>query len=238
MSQGVQIINGKKTFIPLENNPEVHTHLCKNLSVTDLTFHDVLSITPEMLSFIPRPVNALILLCDQPIYKATRSKVEPTIPEYTESGDKPVIWMRQTIGHACGLMALLHVVVNLDNGNHVTAGSELKKLVEQAVQLGPKERAELLYNSKFLEEAHMDAASEGSSIVPLPQDECGFHFVAFVKKDNKVWELNGGLNGPLLRGDLDKEDLLSDRGLDLTVRDFLCSAEKEVHRGISIVAVV
>jgi ubiquitin carboxyl-terminal hydrolase L3 len=192
-----------------------------------------------MLSLIPRPVNALILLCDAPIYKATRSKVEPTIPEYTASGDAPVLWMRQTIGHACGLMALLHVVLNLDNGKHVMRASELDKLVKQAVQLGPEQRAELLYNSKFLEEAHMDAASEGCSIVPLPQDECGFHFVAFVKKAGEVWELNGGLNGPLLRGSLETDlDLLSDQGLDLTVRDFLHSAETEVHRGISIVAVV
>ena len=135
-------------------------------------------------------------------------------------------------------MAHLHVVLNLDNGKHVTPGSELAKLVKQAVKLAPKERAELLYNSKFLEEAHMDAASEGSSIVPLPQDECGFHFVAFVKKESEVWELNGGLNGPLLRGSLEEDlDLLSDQGLDLTVRDFLRSAETEVHRGISIVAV-
>ncbi|KZN83462.1 Ubiquitin carboxyl-terminal hydrolase isozyme L3 [Penicillium chrysogenum] len=154
-----------------------------------------------MLSWIPRPVNALILLCDKPIYLAARSRVEHSIPEYLGSGaDEPVLWMKQTIGHACGLMALLHVVTNLENGKYVLAGSELEKIVKRAVGLGPVERARLLYDSRFLEEAHMDAASEGSSIVPLPQEECGFHFIAFVKKDGKVWELNGGMNGPLLRG--------------------------------------
>ncbi|KAJ5159238.1 uncharacterized protein N7500_008889 [Penicillium coprophilum] len=214
---GVQIINGQKTFIPLENNPEVHRHLCKNLGVSpSLTFHDILSTTPEMLSWIPRPVNALILLCDKPIYLAARSSVEHSIPEYLGSGaDEPVLWMKQTIGHACGLMALLHVVVNLENGKYVTAGSELEKIVKLAVELGPVERARLLYDSRFLEEAHMDAASEGCSIVPLPQEECGFHFIAFVKKDGKVWELNGGMNGPLLRGELEG-DLLGEEGLDLT----------------------
>ncbi|KGO67510.1 Peptidase C12, ubiquitin carboxyl-terminal hydrolase 1 [Penicillium italicum] len=214
---GVQVINGQKTFIPLENNPEVHTHLCKNLGVSpSLTFHDILSTTPEMLSWIPRPVNALILLCDKPIYLAARSHVEHSIPEYLGSGaDEPVLWMKQTIGHACGLMALLHVVVNLENGKYVLAGSELEKMVKSAVELGPVERAQLLYDSRFLEEAHMDAASEGCSIVPLPQEECGFHFIAFVKKDGKVWELNGGMNGPLLRGELEG-DLLGEEGLDMT----------------------
>ncbi|KAJ5490603.1 Peptidase C12 ubiquitin carboxyl-terminal hydrolase 1 [Penicillium expansum] len=170
---GVQVINGQKTFIPLENNPEVHKHLCKNLGVSpSLTFHDILSTTPEMLSWIPRPVNALILLCDKPIYLAARSRVEHSIPEYLGSGaDEPVLWMKQTIGHACGLMALLHVVVNLENGKYVLAGSELEKIVKSAIGLGPVERARLLYDSRFLEEAHMDAASEGCSIVPLPQEE-------------------------------------------------------------------
>ncbi|OQE13493.1 hypothetical protein PENFLA_c047G07359 [Penicillium flavigenum] len=205
---GVQVINGQKTFIPLENNPEVHTHLCKNLGVSpSLTFHDILSTTPEMLSWIPRPVNALILLCDKPIYLAARSRVEHSIPEYLGSGaDEPVLWMKQTIGHACGLMALLHVVTNLENGKYVLAGSELEKIVKRAVGLGPVERARLLYDSRFLEEAHMDAASEGSSIVPLPQEECGFHFIAFVKKDGKVWELNGGKQGGSLINNLLKKN--------------------------------
>ncbi|OGE48988.1 hypothetical protein PENARI_c024G01601 [Penicillium arizonense] len=206
---GVQVIDGRKTFIPL---------------------------APDMLSHIPRPVSALILLADTPIYIATRSAVEPTIPLYTGSGpDEPILWMKQTIGHACGLMAVLHVVLNLDSGKHVT-GSELHALVKKAVELEPTERAELLYQSKFLEEAHMDAASQGCSIVPSPRDDCGFHFVAFVQKDRKVWELNGGMNGPLLRGELEG-DLLSEKGLEMTVNGFLQAAENVDHRGISIVAV-
>ncbi|KAF9240135.1 hypothetical protein DTO013E5_8297 [Penicillium roqueforti] len=236
---GVQVINGKKTFIPLENNPEVHAHLCKNLGVSpSLTFHDVLSTTPEMLSWIPRPVNALILLCDRPIYLAVRSHVEHSIPEYLGSGvDEPVLWMKQTIGHACGLMALLHVVVNLENGKYVLAGSELEKMVKRAVSLGPAERARLLYDSRFLEEAHMDAASEGCSIVPLPQEECGFHFIAFVKKDGKVWELNGGMNGPLLRGELEG-DLLDDEGLDLTHLQFIIYTTLEKTRKLTAMTTI
>jgi ubiquitin carboxyl-terminal hydrolase L3 len=132
-------------------------------------------------------------------------------------------------------MAVLHVALNLDSGKHVT-GSELQALVKKAVELQPTERAELLYHSKFLEEAHMDAASQGCSIVPSPQEPCGFHFVAFVQKEGMVWELNGGMNGPLLKGEVEG-DLLSERGLEITVNSFLRDAETVDHRGISIVAV-
>ncbi|KAJ5160662.1 ubiquitin carboxyl-terminal hydrolase isozyme L3 [Penicillium canariense] len=234
-----QIVDGRKTFIPLENNPEVLSHLCRNLGISrDLAFHDVLSTCPELLAWVPRPVYALILLADRPIYNAARSAIEPTVPEYHGSGpDEPVMWMRQTIGHACGLMALLHSVWNLEGGQHVPTGSRLDALFKQAVELGPAERAQLLYDSKFLEEAHMDAASRGSSIAPSPQDDNHHHFVAFVVRDGQVWELNGGLNGPLQRGTLTGEDLLSERGLAMTVQDFLDAAEKGGHEGMSIVAV-
>lgn len=146
--------------------------------------------------------------------------------------------MKQTIGHACGLMALLHVVFNLEGGRYVRPGTAIDALRQQAILLGPTERAQLLYDSSFLEEAHMDAASRGSSNVPSPRDDNRHHFLAFVQKDGKVWELNGGMNGPLFRGVLGEgEDLLSERGLELTVQDFLVAAEQTGCDEMSIVAI-
>ncbi|CEJ61710.1 hypothetical protein PMG11_10233 [Penicillium brasilianum] len=236
-----EVVDGCKTFIPLENNPDVLSYLCGNLSISqDLAFHDILSLSPEFVGeWYPRPCHALILLAHTPIYEAARSTIEPTITEYHSSGPhEPVLWMRQTIGHACGLMALLHIVFNLEGRRYVTPGSELDTLLQQAIQLGPTERAQLLYDSKFLEEAHMDAASGGSSTAPSPRDENHHHFVAFVQEEGQVWELNGGMNGPLLRGTLDQgEDLLSEKGLSLTVKDFLDAAEQDGHEQMSIVAV-
>lgn len=250
-----QTINGCKTFIPLgtspssspqteltaiENNPEVLSHLCEILGVprSSISFHDVPSTSPDLLAGIPRPMRALILLCDRPIYRAAREAVEPTITQYEGSGpDEPVVWMPQTIDHACGLMALLHCLFNLDGGRYVIPGSRLDKLRQQAIPMAPAERADLLYRSNFLEEAHMEAASMGSSAVPSPQQDNHHHFIAFVQKAGQVWELNGGMNGPLLRGSLEGEDLLSEKGLSLSVQDFLdCAAEGGMSE-MSLVAV-
>ncbi|KAJ5369463.1 hypothetical protein N7509_014075 [Penicillium cosmopolitanum] len=163
MAPSAQFVNGCKTFIPLENNPDVLAHLCENLGVAPgLSFHDVISTSPEMLEWIPRPIHALVVLAHDPIYNAARSAIEPTIPEYQGSGpDEPVVWMKQTIGHACGLMALLHCLFNYEGGLYVAPDSELDKLRTRAIELGPADRADLLYNSKFLEDAHMEAASRG-----------------------------------------------------------------------------
>ncbi|KAL4886586.1 hypothetical protein BJY04DRAFT_177975 [Aspergillus karnatakaensis] len=237
-----EIIDGIKTFIPLENNPDILRLLSDNLQLSkDLQFHDILSTSPDFLQScnLP-PCHALILLAEERIYHAARSALSQTIPEYTGSGsNEPVIWMKQTIGHACGLMALLHVVFNLDGGQHIPSGTALAELRQQAIPLGPAERAQLLYDSAFLEEAHMDAASRGSSRVPSPRDHNGHHFLAFVRLgDGQVWELNGGLNGPLFRGVLEeKEDLLSEKGVEITVKEFLRAAEETGCGEMSIVAV-
>ncbi|EED13818.1 ubiquitin carboxyl-terminal hydrolase isozyme L3, putative [Talaromyces stipitatus ATCC 10500] len=237
----VEIIDGIKTFIPLENNPDILKLLCENLQISlDLDFHDIISTSPAFLQECYfRPCHAIIVLAHRSIYQAARSAVEPTISEYKGSGpNEPVIWMKQTIGHACGLMALLHVVFNLEGGRYVRPGTAIDALRQQAILLGPTERAQLLYDSSFLEEAHMDAASRGSSNVPSPREDNQHHFLAFVHKDGKVWELNGGMNGPLFRGVLGEgEDLLSERGLELTVQDFLIAAEQTGCDEMSIVAI-
>jgi ubiquitin carboxyl-terminal hydrolase L3 len=224
-----------------ENNPEILKLLCENIQASpDLNFHDIISTSPEFLQeYHFGSCRALIVLAHHPIYQAARSHVELTIPEYKGSGpNEPVIWMRQTIGHACGLMALLHALFNLDGGRYVSPGTTLASLRQQAISLGPTERAQLLYDSSFLEEAHMNAAARGSSRAPSPRDDNHHHFLAFVQKDREVWELNGGMNGPLLRGVLSQgEDLLSERGLELTVRDFLVAAERTGCNEMSIVAV-
>lgn len=57
-------------------------------------------------------------------------------------------------------------------------------------------------------------------------------------KDANVWELNGGMNGPFFRGVLgDGEDLLSERGLELTAQDFLIAAEQTGCDEMGIVAI-
>ncbi|OGM40405.1 ubiquitin carboxyl-terminal hydrolase isozyme L3 [Aspergillus bombycis] len=129
-------------------------------------------------------------------------------------------------------MAFLHCVLNLDAGAHLAHGSELAKLRGELLSLAPEDRARVVYEALFLEEAHMDAARGGSSGVPGPEEDNGFHFLGFVKgSDGRVWELNGGMPGPLERGVLgDGEDLVSEAGLRLTVGDFV-EAAREVEGG-------
>ena len=56
--------NSAPAFIPLEANPELMTTLIHTLGVSPaLSIHDVYSLTdPDLLSFIPRPALAVLLV--------------------------------------------------------------------------------------------------------------------------------------------------------------------------------
>jgi len=81
----------------------------------ELSWHDVYSLDdPSLLSFVPRPTHALLLVFPvSKAYEKSRSEEDSGLPEYKGSGkDEEVLWFKQTIGNACGLMGLLHAACN------------------------------------------------------------------------------------------------------------------------------
>lgn len=105
-----------RSLTPPENNPEVMTDLVRKLGLSSsLAFHDVFSIDdPDLLAFVPRPAYALLLIFPvSETYEKFRIQEDGGKPEYSGHGpDEEVIWYKQTIGNACGLIGLLHGVSN------------------------------------------------------------------------------------------------------------------------------
>ncbi|OJD19397.1 hypothetical protein AJ78_00667 [Emergomyces pasteurianus Ep9510] len=223
-----------KAFVPLENNPEVMSHLIHQLGVSPaLGFTDIYSIDdPDIIAFVPRPSYAILLVFPvTKAYEASRIAEDTGKPIYQGSGpDEPVTWFKQTIRNACGLIGLLHAISNGAAKTHITPGSDLDQLLRDAEQLKPEARADLLYASKALESAHAEAAKKGDTAAPDADEKIDLHFVCFVKgNDGHLWELDGRRTGPLDRGALDEdEDVLSEKGLQLGVRRLL---KKESESG-------
>ncbi|KZF23188.1 cysteine proteinase [Xylona heveae TC161] len=221
-----------KRFVPLENNPEVMSHLLNQLGLSPaLGFHDVFSIEdPDLLAFVPRPAYALLLVFPvSEAYEKSRVEEDALQKEYDGSGpDEEVLWFKQTIGNACGLIGLLHGASNGEARSFIDPSSDLAKLLEEATPLKPIPRADLLYESKALESAHQSAASQGDTEAPAADDTVDLHYVCFVKSaNNHLWELDGRRKGPLDRGELSpEEDVLSEKALNAGVRAFL-KREKE-----------
>ncbi|KAG7292513.1 hypothetical protein NEMBOFW57_002548 [Staphylotrichum longicolle] len=222
-----------KRFTMLEeNNPEVMNALAKKLGLSsDLEFYDVYSLDdPDLLAHIPRPVYALLVIVPlTPAWKQDRENENVALGDPTSyyhggaagEGTEPVIWFKQIIGDACGSYGLLHCAINGATSKFILPGSTLEQLRNDAIPLLKDERAKMLYDNKAFEEAHQSVAGMGDT--PDPgiggREHAGQHFVAFVKANGHLWELEGDRNGPLDRGELgEHEDVLSPRALDLGLK--------------------
>ncbi|KAK0655759.1 ubiquitin carboxyl-terminal hydrolase [Cercophora newfieldiana] len=226
----------KKTFVVLENHPEVMKALASKLGISpSLTFHDIYSLDLADLSYIPKPVVALLAIIpptpawgrDRQCEDAAGLGLDYHDPSSPKS-KSPIIWFKQTIGHACGSIGLLHSVLNGPASEYILPGSLAEKIRDAAAPLGMDARAQMLYDSQEFEEAHMACAHLGDTVAPEATSEVPTgHFVAFVKVDGRLWELEGSRQGPIDRGELgDDEDLLSPRALELGLKRII-TLEKE-----------
>ncbi|KPI34778.1 Ubiquitin carboxyl-terminal hydrolase YUH1 [Cyphellophora attinorum] len=127
--------NGKKTFIPLENNPALLTPLAHRLGLhPSLAFHDLYSFTePDLIAIVPRPALALLFVwpCTwganewhaedvvrerEGLSKEAErlGKTEQELLGEVKAGVKGVpVWFRQDVEHACGLMGIIHCALNV-----------------------------------------------------------------------------------------------------------------------------
>lgn len=213
---------GKKTWVMLENNPEVMNQLASKLGLSsELQFYDVYSLDePEFLAHIPRPALALLVIIPlTPAWEKDRMAEDASKEEYAASGpQEPVIWFKQTISNACGSIGLLHCAINGPAAQFIKSGSDFDKIRADAIPLKMVERANMLYNSMPFEMAHKSVERFGDTPV-VAGERAGQHFVAFVKTDGRLWELEGSRKGPLDRGMLaDDEDVLSPKALELGLK--------------------
>ncbi|VDQ09484.1 unnamed protein product [Trichobilharzia regenti] len=90
-------------WIPLEANPKY----MNNLGVVDSVwkFTDVFSLDDDMLAFIPQPVISLLFL-----YPLGNSIENASLG--VEDNSSKVILIKQTVGNACGTIAILNAIAN------------------------------------------------------------------------------------------------------------------------------
>ncbi|KAL3467063.1 ubiquitin carboxyl-terminal hydrolase [Aspergillus heterothallicus] len=213
----------KKTWKMLENNPHVMNQLAAKLGLSsELEFYDVYSLDdPLLVAHIPRPALALLVIIPlTPAWDQNRKAEDADKEPYTGCGpDEPVIWFKQTIGHACGSIGLLHSAINGPAADFIKLGSDLAEIRQSAIPLGMEQRAEMLYNSVPFETAHKLVEQAGDSYADPTTERNGGHFVSFVKSGGKLWELEGSRKGPLDRGDLsDDHDVLSPQALEMGIK--------------------
>ncbi|OJJ44984.1 hypothetical protein ASPZODRAFT_70660, partial [Penicilliopsis zonata CBS 506.65] len=207
----------------VENNPEVMTQLATTLGLSpDLQFYDVYSLDePDLLAHIPRPVFALLVIIPlTPAWHRDRQAEDAGRESYEGFGpDEPVLWFKQTIGHACGSIGLLHSVLNGPAVAFIQPGSDLEAIRNTAIPLQMTDRAEMLYNNLPFERAHRSVEHSGDTHALPTTQHTGLHFLAYVTAAGRLWELEGSRQGPLERGRVaEGEDVLSPRLLQMGIK--------------------
>jgi len=245
-------------WVPLESDPAILTQYSQALGLPpSLAFHDVYSISdPDLLSFVPRPVHALLLVF--PVtntyedYRMQQDKGKDLfMGEDPVSGD--IVWFRQTIGNACGTMGVIHSVFNGEVAAQlgtlyfealltVEPKSPFANILEKAKPLNTPDRASLLENSSELESAHTSFSQQGQTAAPSAEESVETHYVALVKHVNPktgktmLYELDGRRMGPVERVELPTgEDLLGPTALKV-VEEFMKRESESGKQGFSLAA--
>lgn len=200
-----------ETLIPLESNPEVMNKFLQKLGVpSQWSIVDVMGLEPEMLSWVPRPVLAVMLLFPvSTAYEEHKQKEENDILAKGQEVSSDIFYMKQNISNACGTVALVHSVANNTDKIELLDG-HLKKFLEEAKSVDAAGRGTLLEKSEGIINAHKELAQEGQTNTPSAEEPVNHHFIAFVHKNGILYELDGRKAFPVNHGPTTADTLLED----------------------------
>ncbi|KAA0187311.1 Ubiquitin carboxyl-terminal hydrolase, partial [Fasciolopsis buskii] len=209
----------KMRWIPLESNPEVMNQFISKLGIEDgWEFVDVYGLDPELLAMVPKPVLAVMVL--YPLSKKTEAQ-----PLGEPVKNTSLMFIKQTIGNACGTVALLHAVTNNQDHLKFRDRSVLDQLIQTLKDLEPSERGEAMEREEILSTLHEDSAAMGQTEAPEASSKTNLHFTCFVEHNKGLYELgnpytyfllfhfsDGRKNSPVYHGPSSPSTLLEDTG--------------------------
>lgn len=219
-------MTSEKQWIPLESNPDVLTRFGHTLGIPEyVVFSDVLSM--DLLDMVPLPRYAVILLF--PLTEKLSSTDPPTNGAGPTTGPSAPYFCRQTVANACGTIALLHAALNNDSdATPLRPGSFLQKFLADTADKTPDERAEALQSDQLLDEVHEKFATQGQTEAPAADAKVDLHFVCFVQKAGRLYELDGRKEAPVDHGACEEMRLLE--GAAQVIQEKFMKLDPSEHR--------
>ncbi|XP_039601281.1 ubiquitin carboxyl-terminal hydrolase isozyme L3 isoform X2 [Polypterus senegalus] len=201
-------------WLPLEANPDVMNQFLKNVGLRPTwQFGDVYGLDPELLSMVPKPVCAVLLLF--PVtekYESYRQEEESKINSQGQEISSQVYFMKQTINlnHACGTVGLIHAVANNQDKLEFESTSALKKFLNESRSMSPEEKASYLEKNESIHVTHECSAQEGQTKAPSVDEKVDLRFIAIVNVSGCLYELDGSRPFPIVHGNTTEDTFLQD----------------------------
>lgn len=195
---------------PLESSPDVFNQLMWSLGVPEdeAEFHDVYGFDADALEMVPQTVLAVIFCFPDPPQNASSPSEQVLATEEKETWDK-VYFIKQieSLGNACGTIALLHAVGNTFSESSLLENSCLDMFFKSTASMNPYKRAIFLEKNNDMARAHSLAASAGDTEFCDIVEE---HYICFMALNGTLYELDGMKHGPIKHGSSSPKSLLQD----------------------------
>lgn len=221
------------SVVPLESDPAIFTDFARRLGLSPLlAFFDIYSISdPDLVAFLPRPLNAIILLF--PITKAYEALRAKEQAEQAPADDyNEILWFKQLLKNACGLYGLLHATANLPPGLIVNQSKLYHFIADCKALPGVNngtcfdEKTKLI--KKLFLSTYDEFSQQGQTEAPSADDDVDLHFICFTKgKNGHFYELDGRRSGPVDLGAGDSEqDVLSSTLVNDRIQTYMGLADE------------
>ena len=183
----------------IESDPGVFTEIIERIGVKNVVFDEILSLQDESAIVSFDKIHGLIFLFK---YSGDHKSAEGV----TEGEDFPgVFFAKQMINNACASQAILSVLLNSD----IPLDTEISNFRAFMLALDPESRGLAIGNFEKLKVAHNAFRARASLEISRPEiadsvdAEDVFHFVAYVKTPEGIFELDGLSKGPVRIGDIE-----------------------------------
>lgn len=201
-----------ESWVPLEANPDVMNKFLGRVgAVEGYSLVDVLGLDEEQLSWVPKPVLAVLLLfpCSEK-YEAHKREEEKRFEENPPPAiPRELFFLEQKVQNACGTVALVHAVAN-NAASLRPSEPRFRQFLIEGADATPSVRGDLLAECQGVASAHAELANEGQSAAPGADEPVVHHFVCFVHCEGRLYELDGRKLFPVDHGPSSPDTLLRD----------------------------
>jgi ubiquitin carboxyl-terminal hydrolase L5 len=195
----------------IESDPGVFTELLEELGCKTVQLEELWTLDDDSLKALQDSgdIYGLIFLFQYGQAAAAAATTNNgAVPKECLGEDQipeGLFFAHQVTTNACATQAILSVVLNTCKEN-VALGSTLTEFRDFTASFPPSLKGVAISSSEPIKTAHnafgrTDAfLNDGKHISPTRESEDVFHFVAYIPKDNKVYELDGLQSGPIVVG--------------------------------------
>jgi ubiquitin carboxyl-terminal hydrolase L3 len=184
------------------------------LPLDKLHWTDVMSVEDWALEMVPGRIAAVTLL--YPIKEHTeefRAAEAARIAAEGQALPEKFFFTKQTVGNACGTVAVFHAVGNASSAFggdlELPEDSYFARFFRKVQGLSPDAVADAMEEDDELEVSHTASATDAGNATEASMD-VETHFICFVHKDGHLLELDGRKASAIEHGPTSADTLLKD----------------------------